>query len=575
MVMYSVSYVKDLEQQVADLQGNRDQQTFASTSRDHLESCNPSLRTAQMNVFQDVQGVLEPMNLAYLPSVSSLGDVAVDFDFLHADENLFSISQPPPIQRTPVTSTTEGASQPGGAAQTLNRSVAVTMAGISINEGASFFQTYFEILHPRYPFLDVEECSGAYLKWKTSEIASCDDKGWSTSLLNLIFANGAILQQAWLDHPTRRQHQEIMLKAHAEQSIITDSSLRPLSQIQAMLLYAFHALHGESTSRVVHIVGVAMRFAILHRFHAIRHDGSEETDMKIKAWWCIYSLDKVVAITLHIPPYPPDEWIESPFYENKPEPQFFMPWASDVLGASEAAIYNFDLRFFLHMCKIRQIHSEILANMRRIAPGSILQCLQEMRAEIDRWAKTDEVFANGHLNGQGHRSPLGMVYVAHMTRVVLYSSVPFETTSEITDELLQACCDSCATFRALQKRRQIPKHWFDMLFLFQVGVTMLYIIWRRAIPISKAVDRAIRDCTVILSIFADRSQHADVYRDCMDVLASSISRASPPGNIDTESRQELASLVCQIEENGLAPHTFTKLSEMCKNDIITADGRGE
>jgi hypothetical protein len=181
-----------------------------------------------------------------------------------------------------------------------------------------------------------------------------------------------------------------------------------------------------------------------------------------------------------------------------------------------------------------------------------------------------------------------------MTRVVLYSSVPFETTSEIMDELLQACCDSCATFRALQKRRQIPKHWFDvsaktrfvvqvasdlhtylnkMLFLFQVGVTMLYIIWRRAIPISKAVDRAIRDCTVILSIFADRSQHADVYRDCMDVLASSISRASPPGNIDTESRQELASLVCQIEKNGLAPHTFTKLSEMCKNDIITADGR--
>jgi hypothetical protein len=55
-----------------------------------------------------------------------------------------------------------------------------------------------------------------------------------------------------------------------------------------MLLYAFHALHGESTSRVVHIVGAVMRFAILHRFHCIRHDGSGETDMKIKAWWCIY-----------------------------------------------------------------------------------------------------------------------------------------------------------------------------------------------------------------------------------------------------------------------------------------------
>jgi hypothetical protein len=102
---------------------------------------------------------------------------------------------------------------------------------------------------------------------------------------------------------------------------------------------------------------------------------------------------------------------------------------------------------------------------------------------------------------------------------------------------------------------------------------MLYIVWRRGTPISKPVDRAIRDCTAILSIFADRSQNADMYRDCMDVLASSISRASPSGNIDTDSRQELATLVSQIEENGLASHTFTKLSEMCKDGIIAADRR--
>ena len=66
------------------------------------------------------------------------------------------------------------------------------------------------------------------------------------------------------------------------------------------------------------------------------------------------------------------------------------------------------------------------------------------------------------VNSEGHASPLGVVYVSHMTRVVLYSSVSFEVSSEITDELLQACCDSCTTFRALQKKRQIPKHWFDV-----------------------------------------------------------------------------------------------------------------
>jgi hypothetical protein len=102
-----------------------------------------------------------------------------------------------------------------------------------------------------------------------------------------------------------------------------------------------------------------------------------------------------------------------------------------------------------------------------------------------------------------------------------------------------------------------------MLFQFQVGVTILYIMWRRATVIPKAVDRAIRDCTTALAIFADRSQNADIYRDCADALASSISRANPPGTIDDESRRELARMVGQIEEVGLAPHVLDKLSEMC------------
>lgn len=110
-----------------------------------------------------------------------------------------------------------------------------------------------------------------------------------------------------------------------------------------------------------------------------------------------------------------------------------------------------------------------------------------------------------------------------------------------------------------------------MLFVFQVGVVMVYILWRRSMPISKVIDRAIRDCTAILSIFADRSQKADIYRDCMELLASSISRVSTPGNIDTETRQELNFLLGQIEENSLASHVHAKLSEMCRTSIAGMD----
>ncbi|EMT74627.1 hypothetical protein FOC4_g10000754 [Fusarium odoratissimum] len=508
--MYPVSYVQGLEQRVAGLQGRLDQQTAKSMTQENPESGSNLAPNLQANIHPDLQSFTGHLDAFYMPSVPSQGN---SFDLLtYQADNLFSISQQPPADE---------ANYSTDAMRSLDPSMAAVVTNISVREGASFFQTYFEIIHPRYPFLDVEECSTAYIKWKAGEIATCGNNAWSTCLLKLV----------------------------------------------PMLLHAFHELHGESTERVVHIVGVAMRFAIFNGFHRLTNDGSYEIEMKIKAWWCIYCLDKVVAITLRIPPYPLDEWIDTPAYRVKHGPQFFMPWAVDAPGSSDGVLYTFDLRYFAHMCKIRRLHSEILTLSRQVDPGSIDQSLRKLLSEIDGWAKSKDVFAsrNSHPNAEGHASPLGVVYVAHMTRVVLYSSVPLEPGSENTDKLLQACCDSCATFRALQKRKHLPKHWFD------VGVVMVYILWRRSMPVSKVIDRAIRDCTAVLSIFADRSQKVDIYRDCMELLASSISRISTPGTIDTETRQELNFLLGQIEENSLASHVHAKLSEMCKTSIAEMD----
>ncbi|KAF6827862.1 hypothetical protein CMUS01_08808 [Colletotrichum musicola] len=134
--------------------------------------------------------------------------------------------------------------------------------------------------------------------------------------------------------------------------------------------------------------------------------------------------------------------------------------------------------------------------------------------------------------------------------------------SPYVDEELEACCEFVGIFRALQKKRQIPKHWVDMLFTFQVGVTMVYIVYRRAVSTPRHVDRAIRDVASSLAIFADRSEKADVYRDCLDVLASSISGFCAPGTIDEESRSEISGIVQQIIESGIAPDVASMLTEM-------------
>ncbi|KAJ4209702.1 hypothetical protein NW759_013347 [Fusarium solani] len=388
---YSVSYVKDLEQQVANFQARLSQQTSETTAQVHAGSGALLTRNTQANIYAEFQGFTDPLNALYLPPIHSPGNTALTLDFSYQDENLFSIAQQPATQ---LSNSVDPGSYTADTPHPLDVSADATMADVSVREGASFFQTYFEIIHPRYPFLDVEECSTAYLKWKMGEIRTCNDKGWSMCLVKLIFANGAILQHAWLDHTARRQRQELAVQ---EQTIIADASFKPFGRVQAMLLQAFLALHGENTERVVHIVSVAMRFAILHGFHCLTNDGTHETDMKIKVWWSIYCLDKVVAITLSIPPYPPNEWIETPSYQVKPEPQFFMPWAADIPGSSAGVLYSFDLRYFAHMCKIRRLHSEILTTMRRLPPDSRILCLRELRAEIDRWVKSEEVFANEYV----------------------------------------------------------------------------------------------------------------------------------------------------------------------------------
>ncbi|GKT61279.1 hypothetical protein ColTof4_01365 [Colletotrichum tofieldiae] len=204
-----------------------------------------------------------------------------------------------------------------------------------------------------------------------------------------------------------------------------------------------------------------------------------------------------------------------------------------------------------------------------MAPDARAEFTKDTRAAIDQWSQDGQMYGYGRVNTEGYASSLGLTHVAAITRVILYRLDPTDIDSPYIDEKLQACCDFVGIFRALQKKRQIPKHWGDMLFSFQVGVTIIYIVYRRAVPVPKNVDRAIRDVASSLAIFADRSEKADVYRDCLDVLANGISRSCTTGTIDEESRREISGMVQQIIESGTAPDVASMLSEMSQ---VPGDG---
>lgn len=55
---------------------------------------------------------------------------------------------------------------------------------IPVPIGASFFRTYFEFIHPQYPFLNLQECEEWYLQWKMTPSTI---SGWPAYFIKMVF----------------------------------------------------------------------------------------------------------------------------------------------------------------------------------------------------------------------------------------------------------------------------------------------------------------------------------------------------------------------------------------------------
>ena len=138
---------------------------------------------------------------------------------------------------------------------------------------------------------------------------------------------------------------------------------------------------------------------------------------------------------------------------------------------------------------------------------------------------------------------------------------------------LRASCDACTTFRELQKKRQIAQPWLAVLTQFQAGVTIYYVAYRRASPLPKEADFAVRDCTSVLAILADRWRTAEHYRDCFELLVRVFSQAEGGSlsGVGAEINELLSVLVERVLESGVHGHVADMLREFCEDGKGNAD----
>ncbi|EPE34298.1 Zn2/Cys6 DNA-binding protein [Glarea lozoyensis ATCC 20868] len=377
--------------------------------------------------------------------------------------------------------------------------VASRQNDIPVCTAASYFRTYFQFVHPQYPFLELDKCSEWYTRWKVASPADPLD-GWPAYCVKMIFAIGSLLQSK-SDDVTRFPHDELKSHAQVDNLTIQNQGCSPIIRLQSMLLSAVYALHSESTISISHLKTLVMRIA-----------GS-------KFGFGLVPMQRGASATLDIPVSLADSYISSPLFTEFPEVLPAMPWLHDLPNSTEQTTIP-GLGNFAHTCKIRLMYAE------------------------------------------GYQSPLWLHLIAQLSRLVLCRPSKRNIHTEISEMALRASCEACTTFRALQKKRQVAQPWLVVLTQFQAGVTILYIIWARGITIPTEADLAIRDCASVLAILADRWQNAERYRDCFEFLARTIPRCTMPGHLENDARTELAGLIEKVNESGVHGHVRTMLYEI-------------
>ena len=127
--------------------------------------------------FPTPQSVADQLEVIFMAPLDASNSMMYDLDMLQSEGNLFTVNHVADHETTTssVTSATP--------VHILGQVSAPTFAEVFMYKVALFFQVYFEAIHPRYPFLDMEECSRGYQDWKTGSIFMSGGDAWRLYLV--------------------------------------------------------------------------------------------------------------------------------------------------------------------------------------------------------------------------------------------------------------------------------------------------------------------------------------------------------------------------------------------------------
>jgi hypothetical protein len=337
--------------------------------------------------------------------------------------------------------------------------------------GHRILQTYFDKIHPRYPFLDRTEVYRLHARRYQIDLSSHADR-FGVFKLNMVYAIGVTLLQLTASYSKTSPESHFMA---ALQHVSAARQSHTLRNIEAMTLLVIYKLRSPFNSGIWYMIGLAMRTCIdmgLHREASYKIGDPFQNEMKRRLFWSVYLLERVIALSLRRPfsiaesdidTQAPSDTIDV-LNQNTTEvmvPNHTSTESSNPSPSSKLAMWS---RFIQIKRFESRVHSEVYCLNQ--SPQSLFSRVGPLLASLDTWGQSLPVLTeaeNSYMQLQWNKA------------VVLLLR-PFLSLMQHDDPLIARCLKSCGQvceiFKRMHQRDSYGHSFISAHSTFIAGITL-------------------------------------------------------------------------------------------------------
>ncbi|KAJ4982716.1 fungal specific transcription factor domain-containing protein [Stagonosporopsis vannaccii] len=400
------------------------------------------------------------------------------------------------------------------------------------------FDFFFERIHPRWPLLDRAIYEDLFDRQYLPGLLSITER----SIMHLIYAITARFLTVTKKPCGVDDEAQLAAATGSMEHIMKQHDLRTVQFLILLGIHGQRSPYGAGAwSQVRYATSVCIEMG-LHRKRSSPISTAEvrETEVRRRAFWSCYSLDRVTSIVLGRAFAIPDRDINVEL--PSADPEFWTLTHRNKYGLQQEQWSN--VQPFIHIIKLDKIQSRIHKAVFRVDKDVLSGTPEErrkldekmsvIRKDLDEWLsdypktpknsdKSTWMYdpENAYLDARDF-------YEVQYHKAVLFLFTVFLPILEISDERYTTCAYSaasvCNAYKRLSQKKTLTYTMISLHSCFVAGLTLVYCIWRDRGLFSYEVVEATQSCSQILTIFGEKWPGAVKYRDIFDALSQSLFR---------------------------------------------------